>query len=407
MKAYRNVVDNLQLDRIGTIEFIVALYPILSCYQYGPIPLSLLTLVILFLVIRNKSRETVLHNQIKDLKRLTAFVLLHDFVWIFVMGVNTPAVFINSLISLSITLLTLKSIIPYCKWERLVGSINAVSLICVIGLFYQFIQVQNGESVGMLKLPLLPESGLSRHDMYPRPHSFFEEPASYSQYMLVPMIMGLIYKNYLWVGLIALSVLLSSSTTGLLLLFVLIIIYVLLGNAPIWSKTVIVLIGGSLIWLLLNSDLFTFAIEKFLYESENSSDNIRLAQGPAIVSTMNFGDFLFGAPYANAYDYCIKRGVSTSLFEIYGKGKDSIVYMTTFWQLLLRFGVTGFTLYILVFLKFIKYRDIVPLVICFLIMTYTAAFWFFQSFVFYVLIFYSYANHYELNIRNDNYQLGK
>lgn len=388
--SLNKVIERLNLNRIGLVELLIALYPILSSYQYGPVPLSLFVLLLVMgLVILKNNKITFLNN--RTFKILSLYVIIHDILLIFVMGNNTPSFFFNSLIALVLTLFAIFLVTPYIRWDKLVGAINWVSIICVIGMTYQYLQVRGGQSVGMLKLPLLPESGLARYiDLYDRPHSFFEEPAMYSQFMLVPMFIALIKKQYVWSGIIALTVLMSSSTTGLILVFVQFLIVILLGETAKKSKIILCLIGCGMAWMLFNTDTFSAATDKFTHESEHSVENVRLVQGPAVVSTMEFSDYFLGAPYANAYQYCIKRGISLELFEVYGKGDDAMVYMTTIWQLILHFGVVGALLYIMVYVKLLKERKILPLLICYIIMIITAAFWFGPYFAFYNFIIFSF-----------------
>jgi hypothetical protein len=396
MSLFYKFYHGLGLGIIGGAEMLIALYPILSSYQYGPIPFSLLIiLLVCFIYYRRKQIITPLKSKIY--KVLAAYVILHDIILIIVMGGEVPSVFINSLIALVISIMAVILITPKINWSKLEGCINWVTLICIIGMLYQYIRVQNGEVVGMLKIPFLPASGLERYnELYPRPHSFFEEPAMYAQFMLIPLFLALLRKNFIWAGIIAVSVLMSSSTTGLVLIFVEFVLFVFVGKSSIRAKAILLVLGGVLVWTLFNTDVFSMATDKFNNESDESVENIRLVQGPAIVSTMQQSDFVFGAPYANTYQYCIERRISTALFEVYGSGDDSVVYMTTIWQLFLRFGIVGVVLYLLSYIKLCKNRLLLPLLICFLVMTITASFWFGPSFVYYSIFLFGFHMNYSL-----------
>lgn len=393
MNFLRKICNSLQLGKVGAVEILIAMYPILSSYQYGPVPFSLLTLlIIIFLLVKKNSNLSF--KSTKEFKWLTIFVLVHDFLLIFLMVEEVPFFYINSYISLIVTLLSIILISPYVNWNKLDGSINWVTGICIIGLVYQYFQVRSGMSVGQLKLPFLPGSGLNRYDiLYPRPHSFFEEPAMYSQYMLVPLFIALFKQRYIWAGIIAVSVLLCSSTTGLALVFILLATYLFIGKASKISKALILLLGAGLICTLLNTDVFEQTTNKILKESTNSSKSVRLTQGPTVFSAMESSEMILGAPYANAYRFCKARGLM-GLVDVYGRGDSSMVYVTTLWQLILRFGLVGLCLYMLVYIKLFKYRDLIPLLSCIIIMTYTASLWFGPAFVFYQIFLYSFVRQY-------------
>ena len=402
MKKSGSIVADLNLKSVGLVEMLMALYPILSSYQYGPIPFSLLVLLIAIIVILLKNGNLAVLSS-KDIKWLAAFVVLHDIVLMFLMGSDTPGFFINSLISFVISFAALLFIIPYINWTKFEGSINWVALISIAGLIMQYIQVQSGQEVGMLKIPFLPDSGLSRyHQLYGRPHSFFEEPVMYSQFMLIPLFIALLKKRYLWAGIISLTIFMSSSTTGLVLTFIMMLVFVFMGKMSKKSKFVIILLGGGFILLLISTDLFAVAINKFNRERDYTSvENVRLVQGPVVVSTMESTDYILGAPYANSYQYCVKRGISFSLFRVYGSGDNAMVYMTTFWQLILRFGIVGLFFYLMVYIRLFKYKELLPLTICACIMIYTASFWIGPLFVFYIISLYSFVNR-NKNVRNKN-----
>ncbi len=387
-----SVVKALNLNRVGWLEMLIALFPILGSYQYGPIPFSLFIPIILMGIIIGKYK-IIKPLKFKEQRIFSLFVIIHEFILIFVAS-PIPFFHINNLLAFCITFVSILFVTPYINWAKFEGSINWVAIISAIGLVYQFIQVQSGQSVGILKIPFLPESGLVRmNELYPRPHSFFEEPAGYAEFMLVPLLFALVNKKYIWAAIISATILMSTSTTGLVLLFVELIVFALCGKTSISSKLVLVVLGGSMIWGLMNTELFSGATEKFTRESGDgvgSIENVRIVQGPYVVSTMEITDFVLGAPYVNTYQYCLKRHVPSWLYEVYGKGDDAMVYMTTFWQLILRFGLIGLFLYIMVYIRIFRCRELLPLLISYLIMCLTAAFWFGPHYFFYSIVMFSY-----------------
>ena len=86
---------------------------------------------------------------------------------------------------------------------------------------------------------------------------------------------------------------------------------------------------------------------------------MRLAQGPYVVSTMRSEEMIFGAPYHNAYEYCLDGRASNVVFY-----KEE-VYMSTTWMLILKYGFIGLFLYLMFYYKIARNnRETLPLVVC-------------------------------------------
>lgn len=399
MNVLKNFFYKLNLDTIGWPEMLIAMYPILSSYQYGPLPFSLFILLIVLYILYKRNIKLITLNN-KRYKLMVTYIIMHEILLIFFMD-NVPSFFINSLVALVISLLSVLFITPYVNWNKLIGCINWVTLVSIIGIVYQYFQVRAGESVGMLKIPFLPASGLARlNELYPRPHSFFEEPAMYAQFMLIPIFISLIKKQYFWTGIIAVSVFMSSSTTGLVLIFLEMFIFIILGKTSFWTKIILFIIGFSFIWTLFNTDIFESAISKLTHVRTTYDENVRIVQGPTIVSTMENVDYIFGVPYANAYRYCIDRGVPGSMYDVYGNGDDASVYMTTIWQIILRFGIIGLFFYLTSFFAYFRNRLLLPILICFIIMSVTASLWFGPYFVFYCIFIFAF-NKFHPNLNSE------
>ena len=96
-------------------------------------------------------------------------------------------------------------------------------------------------------------------------------------------------------------------------------------------------------------------------EDTDVETNIRLAQGPYVVGTMESLEMVAGAPYHNAYDYCMEGRAPMAVFY-----KEE-VYMSTIWMIILKYGFIGLFLYLLVYYKMLRdNRETIPLIVCLL-----------------------------------------
>ena len=106
---------------------------------------------------------------------------------------------------------------------------------------------------------------------------------------------------------------------------------------------------------LTNVEAFQTGVNKL--EDTNVETNMRLAQGPYIVSTMEPLEMVAGAAYHNAYDYCMAGRAPMVVFY-----KEE-VYMSTAWMIVLKYGFIGLFLYLLVYYKIGRgNREIIPLI---------------------------------------------
>ena len=384
------LVDYLQLRDVGFLEIMLALYPILANYRFGAIPFNLFILVILdIIVLQNRSKRE--RFRAKEFVFFTIFILLHEIVWLVVID-NPPSYFISSIVAFSILLISVIIISPALNWNKLVGSLNWVTIISLAGIAIQYVQVANGELVGQIPLPFL-EGGASRvDDLYERPHSFFPEPAAYALFMLMPLFFSLYQKKFIWALIIAIGILASSSTTGLLLLFFMPLVTIFMGKAKISTKIGVLAVGAVLLAVIMNTDFFEASLTKLIFESENVEESARLSQGISIVSYMSPEHYVLGVPYATAHDF-LKGVGSLGQFEVWGTGDEASVYITTFWNILLRFGVVGLLLYLIIYIKpALQNRNLWPLIACCLVILFSASLYISATFTFQFICIYSFNN---------------
>jgi hypothetical protein len=76
---------------------------------------------------------------------------------------------------------------------------------------------------------------------------------------------------------------------------------------------------------------------------------------------MNLSDFVLGIRYANPYDYYLAGNVSNPFVMV----SDDGMFVSSFWLVIIRFGIIGLILYLNIFFKIINnYRDILPFILC-------------------------------------------
>lgn len=345
----RKLLDYLYLRDVGLLELTFALTPMLSGYSFLGFPLSLgMWLILLFVVFLRQKRI-----RLKNFMPFTLFVvywLLKQFIVVLFDDVNFFG-FVQQII----LFLSLYALYPFLKREKLRGALNWIMLISIIGLISQWIEIAQGVGVHPIKIPgfSLPDNRIE--DSF-RPSSFFMEPAAYVAYAICPLTFALIDRKWIWAAIIIISTFLTTSTTGLLLSFAMLITSLFGNRFNVKSSIMVLVLMGGLFYSLTHFEIFESGINKL--ETIDTEGNIRLRQGPNIVSTMHTEEYFMGVNYSTPYNYCNSGRISD--VAVYGKEE---VYMSTFWYLILLYGVAGLLLYTNVYFSLLKRnRKVLPLV---------------------------------------------
>lgn len=348
---FKKILNYLDLYQAGGIELFFALLMILSAYSFMEIPLQVILWGLMFVMLLFKKKRRYV-PAFKPLIALAAFVLIHDFLYLFIAHGNLNA-YIMQIMYLGSMLLA----VNVFDMKRLKGALNLVAIISIIGLLYQWGIIAAGGDVRPIQIPFL-NMGQSRLETFSiRPSSFFMEPAAYVAFMYIPLAFSLIDKKFIWTAAIILSELLTTSTTGLLTSFIMLIAYVFSQKVNIKLRLLMILIGTAMVFLLFHVDVFQTSVSKL--ENIDIETNMRLSQGPYVISTMNPEEMVFGVPYPNAYEYCLDGRAPNVIFY-----KEE-VYMSTIWMLLLKYGFVGLFLYLLFYYRIVKgNHETIPLVIC-------------------------------------------
>lgn len=332
--------DYLGLKHLGLLEMLFALTPMLCGFRLGNLPLSVLMWILLLglVILQGKIGGFKVY---RPLLIFSLFWLFHTLIIMFFDDVNTNAFFSQILYFVAVF-----ALYPVLNLNKLKGSLNWVALISIAGLLYQWFDVLRGGMVHPLEIPglTMSESRLLTDSV--RPSSFYMEPAAYVAFMICPLFFALSEKKYAWIIVIIFSIFLSTSTTGLVLSFIMLGVSLLgKGRTRIWTWVVTITIGFSLYYALTTFDVFEYSVEKF---QNTEASNIRVSQGLNIVKTMEPQEYVFGVPFSGAYHYCKTGRVSDVIF--FGES----VFMPTFWELILLYGIVGLVLYLNVYLQILK-----------------------------------------------------
>jgi|GEM_PF-2039609 len=356
------IVSYLSLKNVGVIELLLALTPILSGFRIAGLRFADLMWVILMLVSFLKFKYLPFRNN----KPYMLFVLFWTFHELVIMTFFGSQMNIVGMFTFLLSFLSVFVLYPILDIRKLEGALNWVTLISIFGLLYQFQFVIRGIAIHPIEIPGLEIDASRLENLIPRPSSFFMEPAAYAEYMLAPLSIALIRKKYLWAISIILSVFLTTSTTGLITVFIMLFIYILSQSIGTKNKFMVLIAGIGLMVSISQLSLFSSGIEKF--ETIDVETNVRLAQGPSVLKSMNLGEIIVGTHYSTAYDYCIKADRASDVV-VYG----DMVYLPTFYYMILRFGIIGFLLYLNIYYRIYRKNNLIaPLIICLMSIMFTS-----------------------------------
>lgn len=362
------ILDYLNIRQAGGIELYFATLLIFSAYSFNGIPLQVILwcLLLVFLLTKKNCKK----NVFRPLAILAVYILIHDFVYLFVANGNVNA-FIMQIVYFGCMIMA----INVFDINKLKGSLNVIAIISMIGLLYQWGIIAAGGGVHPIEIPFLDMEKNRLESFSVRPSSFFMEPAAYVEFMYIPLMFSLIDKKFIWTAIIIISEFLTTSTTGLLTSFIMLIAYIFTQKMSIKIRLFTLLLGGAMLFSLKHVEAFKGSTEKL--DNTDVETNVRLTQGPYVVSTMNREEIICGAPYSSAYQYCSSGRAPYVMY--YGKE----VYMSTAWRLILIYGFIGLYLYLLFYYKIIREnRETIPLVACLIVIMFSSGFGVGLSFVY-------------------------
>lgn len=354
------IIDVIDIRKWSLLETMFVLYLVVSGWTLSPIPVYLWWAVLMD--IAAYMRHRFIPKRIPILyKVLFWFIMVHQFLWIFVVNGLTSTYF-NAWFSMAITMGSVFFIAPVLNYEKLKSPFIAIAILSIIGLLYQLLLLSRGVPIGQLTIP--PFSGptdISDKNIIDliRPSSFFSEPANYCGFMLVPLFLSLLDKKYIATFIIIASMLFTTSTTGLVLSFLMLGVYFLTQKVPFRLKLVVI-IGTIIIGLALTmTDVFQDTMSKA--EKTDLSENERTSIGFTILPQLEIQEILLGIPYANISDMYNAGRLKVESFTWYNESGKTVVFVPTFWNILFVFGIFGLIIYLSVYTSlFRKSRLMLP-----------------------------------------------
>lgn len=376
----RKLIQYLSLDKVGIIEIVLALYPILISYRYGIFILAQVILLALDLMVVLKGRTRIL--SFTPLVLFFVYYILHQIFGFIGFGL-TQSYYINSFFGSIIYISSIFIIAPSVSFEKLEGSINWVSIICVLGLFYHVGLMISGELITPIKIPFLPDPDMSETRVFDegfRPVSFFMEPQSYVGYLIFTLFYAIRNNKYIWAIIVSLSIILSTSTTGIAMIPIMFFLSLFGEKKGMYKKLIFLMVLVGLGLFFLNSPLASMGLDKL--EDTELSSNARTVNGPELAKVMDIEDYFIGVPYANGTDYY------NSVASLKGSGavpdRDGIIFLPGFWICLIIFGLIGLFLFLSIYFAiWRKNHNVLPLLGCLIVTLFTNpdflnGFWVFQ-----------------------------
>lgn len=370
----KKLLSFLHVDHVGFLELMLAFYPIVAGYQYGSIPMSLVWALLMDMIAFTRIRKPM-RNVI--LVIVFSFVILHDVVvW---MSNGMSITHLNFIISIIVFSTSIIIIAPALNFEKLVGSLYLIAFLVCGGIIYHFILLLSGRIITPIPLPFLPAPDISSRLFMEahRPCSFFWEPAAFVTYMLIPLFISLVKKDWPLMLFFLFCIFLSTSTNGIILAPLMIAVYILFSRQNLSGKSLYAIILFAMCIWLFNSSLFDAGVDKL--ERTDASSNVRLSNGPWLVSQMPSEHIVLGIPYHSVNEYLSRGGV------VDGSRIDPSrnFYLSDFWRVLVSYGIFGLILHLSVYFYFIqKDKTLIPYITILLVAQFSQSVAFQSTYVF-------------------------
>ena len=195
--------------------------------------------------------------------------------------------------------------------------------------------------------------------------AFFVEPADYAQF-ITPFYIYLLFKKekktrteWIFVGLILLSVLIATSALFLISIVLVSLIWLVwkIKNHGVSSVGLILLSGAFvalLLYMAMSGDMENLeGLLDRLSEIDSSkgatSGNMRVLRGFAVFSKLDPINKIFGVGVGNTFSYSISHGIKTPYD--YGTSENFINFMSSLSNILVWNGAVGFVIYLAVMIR--------------------------------------------------------
>ena len=357
-----------KIKKMGGIELLFSLYPILQYYSYGVANSGDYLIVILALYIFFIKKKYPMPY--KPIILLVSFILLHEVILSFYLF-TLPNYFINNTFMTILRWVLILFIVPGLNEKKLYDTCIVVTWICMGGLLYHFVCMYFLDiSITPLRLPFMPsldETARYLKEIH-RPSSFFPESAAYTSYMMVILAWCLYRRNILMGIIITFTVLLSTSSNGFFQTILIWSFYLLLSpTLKLKYKILMPFVAIGIVYLVVHSALFEVGIQKI--QNTNFEDNVRVTAGFNVYKELPWEHQLLGINEANPLDYIkINPNILYPNFLISINLTENTLFLPRFWSNIIKFGVIGIILYLYVFLfLYSKCKELRPYIFVWLV----------------------------------------
>lgn len=350
----------ISANRKPYIEYYLPFYSVLAFYKIGPLPASTIGLIIVLLLVARNNHGIVKIKKNSWYLVFFAYIVLRD-VLRFLIGYDDIQTQLNRLIEYVIVFLVVLAICSEgFNEDKLYKSWKIAGLIFSIGLIYQLFQIY------VLGQRVTPISIIPGYDIRPngiallvsRPSSFFAEPASFVNAMIPLEFMALRRKEFKIATVVSLIIISSTSTVGIVLSAILWWTALWRKEAKAKTKVISILSIIVIIYVFSNFSIFDSSASKLLQVAEGGSTfGSRVITSFEIVHAENLVQKIIGTEYNDVNSFISQHSSqfsSDSVVNMYWNGGRGNVFLNTFGQLMLRYGIVGLILFLMPLLQYLK-----------------------------------------------------
>lgn len=359
------------------IMWLIPLYPIMFMYMIGPVQLGLIIYTPLLLVMLAQKKKL----KVDPTYRLLCLALLLDEILQLVLPYTNPTTIFHVMVPQVVFMITIICASNYLKLKDIMTPYMVISVIYIMGLFYQVYQLF------VLRIPitkpillfpnLIAETNVVSEEIL-RPMSFFVEPQAFATWTVIFLIIMIEKKKYWLSALATISILLSGSTEGLVLTAVIWLLYIMFFKSKFWVKLIVIIGIIVMVNQYLTMEIFSVGLNK-VTETEYE-ENIRLVQGFRMLGQLDLTGWLFGIGTAMNHYYA----------NFAGSMAGDSVYMTSAAGTFVTNGlIVGIMFWIFLFNKInIKHKSLFIYSVCLCILPFAQTFFFGSGFVYVIVLFY-------------------
>ena len=355
------VQATIKENRKHYIEYFLPFFHLLAPYKFGPISAGTIGLIIVaaLILIENHGKFPLV-KELKPYLYFLGYVIARDILRA-ALGSDSLQTQINRMAEYVITYLL---ILMVCSRdfdeEKLYKAWKCAGVIYTLGLVFHLVQIYALGYRIITPISIIPGYQLSEVAgiKTTRPSSFFPEPAAFVCAMLPLEFMALRKSDIKVAVFTTLAILASTSSVGVILSIVLWVATFLQLNLKNRTKIIMVVVTIAIIYVFANLDIFGDAFKKFILVAEGGSTfGSRVTGSFEIVGAENWIEKIIGTNYNEVSGFIsthYSQFSSRSIVQLYWNSGEGNVFLNTFGQLFLKYGIIGFCLFLNPWIRYLK-----------------------------------------------------